>query len=323
MTSEPDEEFQRGPEVSFTFAGTPEQVAVLKAWSERVPTLYFLDICAADVAKRSRETFLGDAKKLALFDRLKALDKPQNSFSYLLAFIEKVNDPRSTRTDADLTAQILSDVAKLRAFFDHAQVVEPDQFLANALLDLRGLKHELNQDAYLAFLRGLVDPIELWKTVANAHRLQKAKEIFALADSLSVRRNHQVVLVALACLYGNDFARRLMKFTDDVTRYDPVNPLADIMTIVRFLPRKLEVEHIGREQKRGWPRSLFITDDRGLAQILSCFTGNSVKSVPVGDDYETRISGTIALDQLLPELPIGSGGAGSEYEQLLALLSQS
>jgi len=105
VPAEDGEIYRRGQELTVTFQARPEDLAFLRQWSDAKPTLYFLDICAANITKRTRGTHERDAGKLALFDRLTALDLPQNTFSYLLAFIEKVSDPRNAMTDAELEAQ--------------------------------------------------------------------------------------------------------------------------------------------------------------------------------------------------------------------------
>jgi hypothetical protein len=332
-TSEDGEIYRRGHELTVTFQARPKDLAFLRQWSDAVPTLYFLDICAANITKRARETHERDAGKLALFDRLTALDLPQNTFSYLLAFIEKVSDPRNATTDAELEAQILGDMAALRAFFTKAHVAESDGFFAEYLPELRGAPHELMQDAYLQFIRALNDRFGLRNPVAKSRRLTTATEMLEFADSLSIARYHPVVLVALGCLYENQAAKKVMKFREDAALFNAENALSDIMTIVRFLPRKPEIEHIGRERQVGWARSSYITDDNGLSEILRCFKGEAVQTDAVGDVHQTLIRGTVDLDALLPELGPpspeeieGTSGSdatvASERVQLIALLSQ-
>lgn len=332
-TSEDGEIYRRGHELTVTFQARPEDLGFLRQWSDAVPTLYFLDICAASITKRAREAHERDAGKLALFDRLTAVDLPQNTFSYLLAFIEKVSDSRNSMTDAELEAQILGDMAALRAFFTKAHVAEPDIFFIKYLPELRSVPHELMQDAYLQFIRTLNDRLGLRNPVAKAHRLTTATEMLELADGLSIARCHPVVLVALGCLYENRAAKKVMKFKEDAALFNAENALSDIMTIVRFLPRKLEIEHVGRERQVGWARSSYITDDNGLSQILSCFKANAVRSDSFADVHRTLIHGTVDLDALLPELVSptfeeieGTGGGDatmvSERTQLIALLSK-
>jgi hypothetical protein len=315
--------------MTMTFEATPEILAFMRRWSDEVPTLYFLDICVTNATKLSLQALEKDTRKGALVTRLKELDKPQNSFSYLLALAEKVSDARGELTDTELEDQVVADVAALRAFFAHARVVEPDEFLRGYVRALRRMPHELSHDAYIRFLRAANDQFTLANPAARPRRLQKAKEILTAADALSIGRQHPVVLVTLGCLYGNSAAKKLMKFKADGARFNAENALADIMIISRLIPRKLEIEQWGREGKASFLRSDFLTDDDGLAGILKCFEGESVRSECKGNVHQTEMRLTVHLEMLFPEIGTtrsgaekAEGSAQDEFEQLRELLYQ-
>jgi hypothetical protein len=276
----------------------------------------------ASLTKPGSTAATRDPRKAALLARLKELDRPQNSFSYLLALAEKVNDPRRGLSDAELEAQILGDAAALRAFFAHARLIEDDPFLAGWTRDLRGRAHELSQDAYLRLLRSANDRFKLGNPVAKADRFRMAEMILREADALSVPRQHPVALVTLASLYRNPSAAKIMKFSPNPSRFEPANTLADIMVIPRFLPRKLELEQLAREGKAPFARCSFITDDTGLAGILECFEGEATWTEGVGGDtHRTYTTVTLKFAELFTELaPAGDGGAGDEAAWLRELL---
>lgn len=92
-----DSEFVSGHEIKLTLSLTPEQAMAMQAWSDAIPTMYMLDICVVNATKLSEWALANDARKAALVRHLRHLDRPQNSFSYLLALIEKVSDPRVSR----------------------------------------------------------------------------------------------------------------------------------------------------------------------------------------------------------------------------------
>ncbi len=83
--TETGERISRGQSITLTFDATPENVSWLKAWSDAVPTLHFLDICVASLTKPGSTAAVRDPRKAALLARLRELDRPYNSFSYLLA----------------------------------------------------------------------------------------------------------------------------------------------------------------------------------------------------------------------------------------------
>jgi hypothetical protein len=326
----PGEEFRRGNQITLTFESSPELNAYLEKWSDEVPTLYFVDICVANVTKLSRNTVEGDARRTAWVNYLKRLDKPHNSFSYLLALAEKVNDSSGELSDAQLREQLLRDIAALRTFFVNAGVIELDEFLTGYAQEFRETPHELLQDAYIQFLRIANDRFALGNAVARPLRLRKAEEILKEADALSIGRQHPVVLVTLACLYGNTSARKVMKFKADAARFDAENALADIMIIARFLQRKLEIEQLGREGEVRFVRCIFLTDDDGLAGILRCFEGEAVRSEQKGDVHQTQTNVTVKFELLFPEMPALTGGESdktegsglSEPEKLIELLAK-
>ena len=123
-----------------------------------------------------------DARKAALASRLRHLDRPQNSFSYLLALTEKVSDLQVSLSDDELETQILRDVAAMRRFFAQAKIQEEDGFLLNYARTLRHRPPELTREAYLDFLR-LANGRGLANPVARADRLEVARAILAQAES--------------------------------------------------------------------------------------------------------------------------------------------
>ena len=102
---------------------------------------------------------------------------------------------RSAAAKAELEAQILGDAAAMRAFFQHARVIEDDEFLAGFARDLRGMPQELSRDACMQFLRSVNDRYRLGDPVAKADRLRTSELIMREADTLPIPRQHPVVLV--------------------------------------------------------------------------------------------------------------------------------
>lgn len=334
MTSDDNRgEFRRGPQLKVTMELTVQQHAALQEWSASIPTLYFLDICVVNLTKPSRGPADRSSRKAAIVQRLRNLDRPQHSFSYLLALMEKVSDTQGSLADADLETQILGDVSALRVFFKHARVVEPDEFLINYAREVRRAPPELSRPNYLRFLEAANGRFALKDPVAKRLRLARAEELLKAADTMSVPRQHPVVLLTLACLYGNRSARKMMKFKADAGEFNAENALADIAVIGRFAPRKLEIEQGGRSGTAPYLRCDFITDDDGLAGILPCFEAQVVRHEDDDGVNRTRIDMTVHLERLLTELEV-SGQATThdldesehhrmdEYQQLCAWLSQ-
>ncbi|CAA2145089.1 hypothetical protein [Methylobacterium bullatum] len=295
-------EVYRKPFISCMFGCAMQPHAFIKRWSNEVPTLYFLDICAVNATKIPKENVKIDTRKAKLVERLIRLDKSHNSFSYLLALAEKVSDSRGKMSNDELLEQVLRDVAALRAFFVKSRIIEPDEFLISYTQDLYQVPHEVAHDAYIKFLRIANDRLDLGNAVAKPHRLRKAEEILMEADALAIGRQHPVVLVTLACLYGNSSAKRVMKFKANTVRFDAENALADIMIISRFFPEKLKMEQAGREWKTSYDQCDFITDDDGLLGILRCFEAKNARLEKIENLYRTYIEVKLNFRLLFTEI---------------------
>jgi len=294
-------------------------------------TMHFLDICALDVTKRTKAQIAADPRKAAMAVRLEALDIPTNRISCLLALMEKTSDTRSTRTDEDLKAQIIGDIQHARSFFDHAEVVERDEYVEDYITQLRRIAVELGRPAYLAFLRAANDAdFGIHQPIPKAKRFEVASTLVEMAHDLEISRQHPVLAVTLACLYGNASARGVLKFRPDPAAFDAENALADVMAIRRLMDRKLEFErdyHLGLTSIR---HTAYVTDDGGLAQVMSSFHGTALSTRYAGDHQEVLVRGKVDFADLLTEIshepgPLtdlsGSTSAGpSDYDRLCALI---
>jgi len=103
-----------------------------------------------------------------------------------------------------------------------------------------------------------------------------AKDLLNEADALGISRQHPLVTLILACLYGNSAAKKLMKFKENSASFCAENALADIMAISRFAQLKLQIEFLGRQGGK-FLRSDFVTDDDGLTEVFRCFEPDFVR----------------------------------------------
>ena len=312
--NETTQEYTVGNTVSFKMNLTPEQYQVIKEWSLSIPTLYMLDICTVNVTKLTDTSLESNSHKARVASFLREIDRPANGISYFFSLMEKVSDSRGIDTNEELEKKILSDISALKKFFKKARVVEPDDFILAYLNELRRVPVEIKRSDYLSFLRALNNEFELYDTVASKDRFSIAVRMIEAAKALDIVRQHPVVVIGLACLYGNRAAKKLMKFKSISERFDPENALADIMMISRFAQFKLEIEHKGRSQS-GYMRAEFLTDDNGLIQILECFSPTVVKHVDKDEGRETQLTMNVSLEKILTEI------SDEEYDEILSLLS--
>lgn len=305
-------EFVSGDSITLNMQLTPEEYSMMREWSLSIPTLYMLDICVVSATKLTSALLENNPRKA----NLRELDRPNNCFSYLFALMEKVSDSRGIDTDEELEKKILSDLVSMRKFFTNARVYEPDEFVLYFLKELRGNQIEEKRSDYLDFLRVLNDQFKLSNPVSPKQRLKIAEKIIEQTIHFNFSRQHPVVAIGLACLYGNLAAKKLMKFKADPQNFDAENVLADIMLITRFAGIKLEIEQLGCDGVGEYLRSSFITDDNGLIEIIKCFTPKVVKHTDNHDGRETQTTMTVKLKELLTDIEM------EEYDLLLNLLNQ-
>jgi hypothetical protein len=297
----------KGPQLRFTMTRAPGQPWILRPWSPHIPTMYFLDINAMDVIKKSANNRPLDARKVALLARLRDIDRPGNRVSCLLALMEKVNDRRDALSDPQLRAEIENDVALTRRFFVDAKPGDPDTFHLDYFDGVRGLLVEQNEPSYLTFLKEVNDRHRLASTVSPRKRFDKTKEVVSTADALGIVRVHPLVVLCLACIYGNRDARKVMKFKADPQNYEVENVLADVMTIGRFLGHQIELEELGARGKSSVQRVEYITDDAGLAAVLRCYRGTSISYADLGTRQQIRTTGRMEFADLLTEISHAGG----------------
>ncbi|HEM6824604.1 hypothetical protein IC789_05765 [Acinetobacter seifertii] len=310
-------EFTKSDSITLTMQLNQDQAHLIREWSLSIPTLYMLDICVVSATKLDNAQLETNPRKAKVINILRELDRPQNSFSYLFSLMEKVSDSRGIDTEAELEAKILSDLSSLRSFFTNARIVESDEFILEFLRNLRGYPIESKRSSYIDFLRALNDQFKLGNPISPKLRLDTAKQIINLTKQFSFSKQHPIVVIALACLYGNPAAQRVLKFKDNPEKFDPENALADIMLIHRFADIQLEIEQMGRMDEGPFLRSHFITDDDGLIQILKCFTPTHVKHIDTPDGRETHTTMTVKLKDLLRDIQ------SEEYNHLFDFLNQN
>lgn len=307
MNDDSHQKFIARQSITMEMKLTLEEHSLLQEWSAIVPTLYMLDICVVAATKLTEKSLKDQQRKADLIAHLRNLDRESNSFSYLLALMEKVSDSRGILTVGELEKQILFDVLALRGFFKTARVVEPDAFLIDFLRELMGKPIEVKRAEYLEFLEKLNNHFQLQNAVSPKQRLGKAKEIIIEAKSLNISAQHHIVIIALACLYGNQSAKKLMKFKSDSKKFDAENILSDISLIYRFATIRLEME-------QHFPRVKFITDDTALSDLFRRFKPRVLEYSGKIDRQEQQLTMDVELENLLTEIK------EDEYRVIIELL---
>lgn len=105
-------------------------IATMQQWMLRVPTVYFLDICAiAHIKTYLPFKSVKDEHHNESIRALHDLDLPQNSVSYLRALMEKASDQRNKFSTEEFVLEARRDWDAMSAFFTNARVFEPWDFV--------------------------------------------------------------------------------------------------------------------------------------------------------------------------------------------------
>lgn len=277
-------------------------IAAMRQWMLRVPTVYFLDICAIGHIKTylRTESFKDEHHEESIRE-LQGLDMPHNSMSYLPALMEKASDQRSKFSAEEFVAEARRDWDAMGAFFNNASVFEPWDFVETYATDLFGAHPEQLTPAYLAFLQFANDQ-GLHNKTAEEKRLKMAQLLCAEAQKLGISTSHPVVLVPIARVYECEDARRVMKFAGKPENFNPGNALGDIQSISRVAGTM--TNFIQRAGANGGPfkNGKFRTADSPLHNMLRYFTVQSVITTEMSDGAAEKFTVSVDAPSLYPAL---------------------
>ncbi|MDF2446668.1 MAG: hypothetical protein K0S46_1904 [Moraxellaceae bacterium] len=284
---------------------TPENqdgINALVAWNESIPTVYFLDICSISriktrLSKGEGEDAVGDHYAALL----RRIDLAHNAISYFPALMEKASNQQTRWTVDQLLDEASRDMDAIEAFFERAILQEPREFVFSYIRELNGVHPELLGESYHEFLR-FVNCSKIYNPVASERRFQVAESICEEATRLGIPRVHPVVLASLACVYGCQPAKKVMKFKKNMNEFNPSNALGDIQTIQRIGQLCHMIEEAGREGLGRYLRGCFITADEQLEKFYNYFTVDEVKTDILEDGSRNEFNLTVKGRYMLPDL---------------------
>ena len=276
--------------------------AVTHQWMLRVPTVYFLDICAIGHIKTYLPTkSFKDEHHEESIRALQGLDFSCNRVSYLPALMEKASDQRSKFSAMEFVAEARRDWDAIGAFFKKASAYESWDFVEAYATDLFGAHPEQSIPAYLVFLQFANDQ-GLHNKIAEGKRIKMAQVLCTKAQELGISTSHPVVLVPIACVYGCEDARLVMKFAGKPENFNPGNALGDIQSISRVAGMMTHL--IQRAGASGGPfkNGKFKTADSSLHNMWRYFTVQSVSTTEMPDGAAHKFSVSVDAPGLYPSL---------------------
>jgi len=274
----------------------------MRQWMLRVPTVYFLDICAIGhiMTYLTTKSFKDEHHKESI-RALQYLDLSHNSVSYLPALMEKASDQRSKFSTEEFIVEARRDWDAMGTFFKNARAFEPWDFVDAYATELFGAHPEQSTSEYLAFLQFANDQ-GLHNKTAAGKRLKIAKVLCTKAQELGISTSHPVVLVPIACVYGCEDAQLVMKFAGKPGNFNPGNALGDIQSISRVAG--MMTSFIQRAGASGGPfkNGKFKTADSPLHNMLRYFTVQSVSTTEMSDGAAHKFTVSVDAPSLYPDL---------------------
>lgn len=275
---------------------------MMQQWMLMVPTVYFLDICSIGHLKTHLATnSFRDKHHEESILALQRLDLPHNRMSYLPALMEKASDQRSKFSASEFVAEARRDWDAVGAFFKKASVLEPWSFVEAYATDLFGTHLEQSTPAYLAFLQFANDQ-GLHNKIAEGKRLKMAQVLCAKAKELGISTSHPVVLVPIACIYGCEDARLVMKFAGKPENFNPGNALGDIQSISRVAGMMTDAVQQAGASGGPFKNGKFMTADSPLYNMLRYFTVQSVSTTEMPDGAAHKFTVSVDAPGLYPDL---------------------
>ncbi|CAG4890898.1 hypothetical protein [Paraburkholderia gardini] len=197
-----------------------------------------------------------DAKKQAYLDWLRTLDRPENGFSPLLSIME--GEKGYADNAVDKAACLETEAGAVGRFFTHASTdaAQLRLFADGVATMLSGLQESQWGNRVVFFTSAA--PLVVQK-VAQRERRGVEDKLIQLAAGSGLATDDAIVMLLLACLYGSDAARRVLK----PARPNAYNVLSDLHVISRVGLIKAVAQ-----QSPVPVRVRFLTLDEGLFGIL-------------------------------------------------------
>lgn len=195
--------------------------------------------------------------------RIKRIDRPYNIVSSLLSIMEGVKGLNETKDDKETA--IISDSHILKFFKKAKTDVSTNMILKEKIKELQLGRHEENFFQCIAFYKSVHNLLINEMPISNARK----KDIIIIdkARENGIDIHHPIVLLCLAAMYKNKFARNVLKIKPVCRDSDIYNAISDVLAITRLI---LISNMIYTHKMANFVD--FITFDKALEKIWESFS---------------------------------------------------
>lgn len=292
-------------QITMNILNTPENQDSLKFiqnWSRMIPTMFFLDICTISHIKDFLYGSIEAKTKAEKFiNPLREIDAEHNGISYFPALLEKSSDQNSKFTVEQLIEEVNRDLDALGKFFQKAKIVEKKDFSRNLVQECKKVHPEIDGPIYHKFLL-FANELGIHNTVKNDKKLELVEALCSKADKLGMQKHHPIVIAVIGCVYGCLSAKAVIKFKENIEKFNVNNALGDIQVIQRIGRLSQAVEDAAKSGKGKYVRTIFITDDVGLRDFYTIFFVNEVKTTLTDTGSTNEITLTLKSKYIFPDI---------------------
>ncbi|WP_454690210.1 hypothetical protein [Achromobacter aloeverae] len=186
--------------------------------------LYLLDKNVVEDIRKSLKSIPTSGVKLT-----RSVDRKGNTVSPLLAILE--GSIRKAQAPDEVHSGILADAQAVGMFYRHARTDAKGLKAIGVAMTVTLGPHWREKTAALVPL-GKELQLLLSRTYSTADARNVLAQIASLCEMYSVERAHPLITCAVACLYGNSGARKVLKPMQSPSGGDSYNAIADIRMIM-------------------------------------------------------------------------------------------
>lgn len=191
--------------------------------------IYFLDRNIVSLIRQSMDGKIDfNEEQMLMIDFIKKNDLPNVGFSIVLSAME--GEVKKVQTKNQFEKSLVNDGELIKSFFEYAKL-DYNHYATDERFD--GSELEEGFLVYCDFHRSIAS--FLMKDISVRKDFIKTvgvkEKIFKLANDLNISRSHPMIVLSLAALYGNIYAKKILKFHE--APKSTYNAVSDVMFLIR------------------------------------------------------------------------------------------
>lgn len=199
--------------------------------SADVQNLFILDRNAVSlILKHSNKALTTSTFEHIHITQLKNIDRYENFISLFLSTLEGINPEKNDISPEYKEKRLYDEINAVKNFYIKART-DADFLISEDAVSI--LPHNNMFESFSMCLKFLYKSSEiLYQPVSPSNYNDIHDKILELAELCSIPSSHIVVICTLACLYGNDDVKKILKFKKKYDYSFAYNAMSDITSIL-------------------------------------------------------------------------------------------